>query len=140
VKPSDFGRAAGVGAAVLILDVLLAFIVVYAWGTLLEPGRDTDYYMAAAIPIARLCSRIIGTTLMCAAAAICAYRNPTRNAHAFAIATVCFYAFFDAASAAFQQEFTPAFGLTILIKLLAALAGAWLGPRLRRARDAAAAA
>jgi hypothetical protein len=136
MKPSDYARAAGVGAAVLILDVLLAFTVVYAWGTLFEPGRDTDYYLAAAIPIARLCSRIIGTTLMCAAAAICAYRKPTRNAYAFALAMVCFYAFFDAASAAFQQAFTLSFGLTMLIKLLAALGGAWLGPRIRRARGA----
>ena len=136
MRPVDFAKAAGVGAGVLILDVLLAFIVVYAWGTLIEPGHTTDYYMAAAIPIARLCSRIIGTALMCAAAAISGYRNAARNAYGFALAMVCFYAFFDAASAAFQQAFTLGFAASILLKLLAALLGAWLGPRIRRVRPA----
>lgn len=134
MKPTDWAKAAGVGALVLIVDVMFAFIVVYAWGTLFERGHDTQFYYTAAIPIARLCTRTAGTGLMFLAVAFFSYRRPERNPYLFSMAVVFFYALFDTASAGFRGAFSLSFGITIGLKLLAGLLGAYASVRVRRAQ------
>jgi hypothetical protein len=126
MRPTDFAKAVGLGAAILVIDVLLAFAVVYAWGIFVAPGHTTAYYEDAAVPIARWSARTIGTALMFAAAWLSARRRPDRNAYAYAVTLVFFYAFFDGASVAFAGFFTLGIALTMLIKLIGALAGAYV--------------
>ncbi|HTC44240.1 MAG TPA: hypothetical protein VK696_04245 [Steroidobacteraceae bacterium] len=125
----DFAKAAGIAAAVLILDILLAIGVVFAWSILVAPGHDRAFYATAGIPIALLSTRIMGTALIFAACGWSARRNPQRNALLFALIVVIFYALLDAASIAFRDFFTLGFAITIALKLLAGIAGALVGKR-----------
>jgi hypothetical protein len=125
MKPVDYLKAAGLALLVLAIDVLIAFGVVYAWGRLLEPNHSQAFYETAAVPMARWSTRIAGTALMGGAAWLFARRRPQRNAYAFAAVVVFFYAFFDGASVAFVGFFTLSMALTLLLKLLAGLAGAY---------------
>jgi hypothetical protein len=132
VKPIDFAKAAGVAAAVLVVDVLLAIAVVYVWSIFVEPGHERAFYESAGIPLARVCTRIFGTALIFAASGWAARRHPGRNAIAFAVAVVFCYAFLDGASIFFQDFFSIGVGITMLIKLIAGVAGAILAQSLRR--------
>lgn len=130
MKPLDFLKAAGVAAVVLILDILFAVIVVYAWSIWVAPGHPRAYYESLGVPLARLSTRILGTALILAACWLCARRRPQRNALAFAITVVLAYALLDGASVAFSGFFTVGFGITILLKLLAGMVGAMIAVRL----------
>jgi hypothetical protein len=132
LKPVDFAKAAGIGAAVLVVDVLLAILVVYAWSMFVEPGHERAFYESAGIPLARICTRIFGTALIFAACWWAARRNPQRNAIAFAVSVVFCYAFLDGASIFFQGFFSIGIGLTMLIKLVAGVVGAMLAQSFRR--------
>ena len=111
---------------ILVIDVLIAFAVMYGWGISFAPGHTQAYYEQAAVPIARWSARTIGTALMLAAAWLSARLRADRNAYAYAATLVFFYAFFDGASVAFAGFFTLGIALTMLIKLIGALAGAYL--------------
>jgi hypothetical protein len=126
VKPLDYLKAAGLALLVLAIDVLIAFGVVYAWGSFLEPGHTQAFYETAGVPMARWSTRIAGTALMAGAAWLFARRSPQRNAYAFATVVVFFYAFFDGASVLFAGFFTWSMALTMLLKLIAGLAGAYV--------------
>jgi hypothetical protein len=47
VKPADFARAAGVAVLVLVIDVLIAVGVVFAWSIFVAPGHPKAYYQTA---------------------------------------------------------------------------------------------
>lgn len=128
MKPIDYAKAFGIAAAVLILDVLIAIGVVYLWAVS-TPGHSQDYYDTAGIDVARISTRIVGTALLFAAAWLFGRRNPNRNAYAFAIALAVFYAFLDAASVAFKDVFVASFAVTMALKLVGSLVGAWLATR-----------
>ena len=130
MKPADFAKAAGVAVLVLVIDVLIAVGVVFAWSILAAPGHSRAYYQTAGIPIAQWSTRIAGTALIFGAAWLSAKRRPDRNAYRFAVALVVFYAILDGASVGFQGFFTFGFGLTILIKVIASLAGAFVAMRM----------
>jgi hypothetical protein len=132
MKPVDYAKAAGIAAAVLILDLLLAIGVVYAWSIFMVPGHSRTYYATAGVPIARLSTRIFGSALIFAACWWSARRNPQRNALAFALTVVICYGVFDAASAGFNGFFTLGFGVTMLLKLVAGIAGAQLAAKYQR--------
>jgi hypothetical protein len=127
MKPIDFAKAAGVALLVLALDILIAVAVVYVWGYTFEPGHSQSYYQTAGVPIARWSTRIAGTALMFGAAWLCAKRRPQRNPVFFAAMLVFFYALYDGATVAFADFFTLGIALTLLLKLLGAFAGAFVG-------------
>lgn len=127
MKPIDFAKAAGIAAIVLAIDVLIAIGVVFVWGTTFEPGHPRSFYATAGVPIARWSTRIAGTALIFGAGWLFARRQPERNAVIFAATMVAFYALFDGASVAFQGFFTRGVAITMLLKLVAGVAGAFVG-------------
>jgi hypothetical protein len=131
MKPVDFAKAAGIAAAVLILDLLVAIAVVYAWSIFVAPGHTRTYYETAGVPLALVCTRIVGTALTFAACWWCARRNPRRNALAFALTVVICYGLLDVATGGFKGFVTLGFGITMLLKLVAGLAGAQLAVKFR---------
>lgn len=130
----DYAKAAGVAAAVLIIDVLIAIGVVYVYAVFFNPGHPRAYYATAGVPIARWSTRIAGTALIFGAAWLCGVRNRERNAFAFAVALTAFYALLDSASVEFAGTFTASFALTIGLKLAGSLAGAAMAVRSHVAR------
>jgi hypothetical protein len=121
MRPIDFAKAAGLGAMIFIIDVLIAFGAMYAWGAIFEPGHTEAFYEQAAVPMA----------MMLTAAWFFARRNPPRNAYAFGALLVFFYAFFDGAIVLFAGFFTLGIAISMLLKLIGALAGAFLARRSR---------
>jgi hypothetical protein len=128
VKPVDFAKAAGIAAAVIILDLLLAVAAGYV---LLAPGHPRAYYATAAVPIALWSTRILGTALIFAACWWSARRNPQRHALVFAVTVVIYYGLIDGVSVGFKGFFTLSFGITMLLKLVAGIAGAQLAVSMR---------
>jgi hypothetical protein len=131
MKPIDFAKAAGVATAILVLNVLIAILVVLAYSIFIEPGHPREFYDAAALRIAPWCSHIAGTTLFLGAGYLFARRRPERNGFLFAGAFTVLYAIIDSATVGFVGVFTVEHSLSMLAKLLAALAGAFLATRKR---------
>jgi hypothetical protein len=132
MKPIDFARAAGVAVLLLALNVLISIFVVLGYSVLVEPGHPKEFYDAAAQRIAPWCSHIAGTALFLGAGYLFTRRRPQRNGFWFAGAVTLFYALIDAATVGFVGAFAPSFVLSLLAKLIAALAGAFLAMRRRR--------
>jgi hypothetical protein len=131
MKPMEFLRAAGLAFVVLLFDVLLAVGAVYVWGKYFAPGHTQEYYETAGVPIARWSTRILGTALIFGTSWLAVHQRPERNAYGFAGAIVFFYALLDGASVAFEDFFNGSIALTMLLKLLGALAGAYLAQQGR---------
>lgn len=136
MKVMEFVRAAGLAFVVLIVDVVLAVAVLYLWGKTQHHGHSEVFYQSAAISIQRWSTRIVGSGLIFYAAWAAARKRAPRQAYVFAIALVFFYAFLDGASVAFEHFFNPSMALSLALKLLAALAGAWLATAQRAAAQA----
>lgn len=128
-KPIDLAKAAAVAMVVLVLNVLVAILVVFGYSILIEPGHPQEFYNAAALRIAPWCSHIAGTALCLGAGYLCAKRRPQRNGYVFATVFTVLYAIIDSATVGFVGVVTIEFALSMLAKLLAALAGAFLGTR-----------
>jgi hypothetical protein len=126
MRPLDVAKAAGLGAAIFIIDVLIAFGAMYAWGMIIEPGHSEAFYDQAAVPMARWSTRTVGTAMVFAVAWFCGRRNLKRNAYAFGALIVFFYAFVDGAIVLFAGFFTLGIAVTMLLKLIGAMAGAYL--------------
>ena len=131
MKPLDFAKAFGLAAAVLILDLLLAIGLVYLWFRFMVPGHSHAYYQKESVRLALLSTRVVGTALMFCACWWSAQRNPRRNAVAFAVTLAICYALIDGATGQFKGFVSLPFGITMLLKLVAAIAGALLAANLR---------
>ena len=129
MKPLDFVKAAGVGFGLLVVNVLIAIVVVLAYSIFIEPGHPREFYDAAALRIAPWCSHIAGTALFFVAGYWFARRRHERNGYLFAATFTLFYAIIDAATVGFVGALAVEFLVSMLLKLLAALAGAWLASR-----------
>ena len=129
MQPIDFAKAAGVAAVVMALNVLIAVLVVLGYSIFIEPGHPREYYDAAALRIAPWCSYIFGTALFFGAGYLFAKRRPQRNGLLYAATFTVMYAIVDVAFVGFAGGFSVVFALSILAKLLAALAGAYLATR-----------
>jgi hypothetical protein len=133
MKPIDFAKAIGVAVLLLIVNVIIAIVVVLIYRFLINPGQPNEFYDDAALRIAPWCSHIFGTALFLGAGYFFARRNPKRNGVMFAIAITVLYAIIDAATVGFAGVFAIQFLLSMLAKLVAALVGAVLAIRARRA-------
>lgn len=129
MKAIDFAKAAGVAVAVLVLNVLIAILVVLGYSIFIEPGHPHEFYNAAALRIAPWCSHIFGTALFFGAGYLFARRRPERNGLLFAAVFTVLYAIIDGATVGFVGVLNIEFALSMLAKLLAALAGAFLANR-----------
>jgi hypothetical protein len=129
MRPLDVAKAAGLGAAIFIIDVLIAFGAMYAWGMIFQPGHSEAFYEQAAVPMARWSTRTVGTAMILGVTWFCGRRKPQRNAYAFGALIVFFYAFFDGAIVLFAGFFTLGIAVTMLLKLIGAAAGAYLARR-----------
>ena len=135
MKPIDYLKAAGVGVAVLVLTVMASFPMVFVYAAVIEPGHPQAFYSDAATWIAPWSSHILGPILFFACNYRLARRNPSRNAMAFAAATISLYVLIDFSLALpfvpASAFFTPTTALSITGKLLGAVGGALLGERRR---------
>lgn len=129
MKLLDFFKAAGVALVLLILNVIVAIGAVLVYAYAVEPGHPSEYYDQAALWIAPWSCYIVGTALFLIAGYVFARRNPARNGFAFALVVVAFYTLIDAASVGFAGIGNVAFFLAMLLKLVAALTGAFLATR-----------
>ena len=133
MKPIDFAKAAGVAVALLVFNVLIAIVVVLVYGFAIEPGHPREFYDAAARRIAPWCSHVAGTALFFAAGYLFGRRRPDRNGYAFALAFAVLYAVIDAGSVGFAGALSVEFGLSMLAKLAAGEAGAFVAGRRSQA-------
>jgi hypothetical protein len=131
MKPIDYAKAAGIAVALLVLNLLIATLVILFYAFVIAPGHPSEFYNEAALRIAPWCSHIAGTALFFVAGYLFAKRRPERNGLLFAAVFTVLYAIIDAATVGFKGIMGVEFALSMLAKLLAALAGAFLATRAR---------
>ena len=129
MKPLDYFKCVGVGFALLVVNILIAILVVTIYVLVIDPGHPREYYDEAALRIAPWCSHIAGTALFFITTWFLSVRRPDRSPYQFAIAVTLFYAIIDAATVNFAGIWEFEFATSILAKLAAALAGAFVGKR-----------
>jgi hypothetical protein len=125
----DFAKAAAVAAAVLALNVLISILVVTAYSIFIKPGQPREFYDAAALRIAPWCCYTAGTALFLAAGYYFAGGHPARNGYLFAVTFTMLYVIIDGATVGFVGVLSMEFAASMLLKLAAALAGAYFGAR-----------
>lgn len=130
MKSIDYAKAAGIAVALLVVNVLVAILVVTFYAYAVEPGQSREFYEQAAQRIAPWCSHIAGTALFFVALWYLTARKPDRNPYLFAAVVSVLYAFIDAASVGFAGIVEMEFILSMSGKLMAALAGAFVGARV----------
>lgn len=129
MKPIDFVKAAAIAIVLLAVNVLIAILVVTFYSLAIEPGHPDEFYEAAALRIAPWCSHIAGTAMFLAAGYLFSRRRPDRNGFLFGLAVTLSYAIIDAATVGFAGMLSVEFGLSMLAKLSAMLAGAFVAAR-----------
>jgi hypothetical protein len=125
----DLAKALGVALAVMVLNVAMAFAVVWAYSAFIEPGHDEAFYSAAAQAISPWSSIFAGAFLFFLAALWLAWRRQGRNGYLFAGVVVAIYAAIDVAviaAAAALAGLGVMVAASMLSKLAAAELGAWL--------------
>lgn len=129
MKPVDYAKAAGVAIVLLVFNVLIAVFVVAVYATVVEPGHPSEFYEEAAKRISPWCSHIAGTGLFFVATWFLTFRRPERSVYLFAAVVSVLYAIIDAATVGFSGIWETEFALSMLPKLIAAIAGAFVGSR-----------
>lgn len=126
----DFLKALGVALLLMVLNVVAAFGVVWVYSMFIEPGHDEAFYAAAAQRIAPWSSIFAGVLLFFLGSWLLAWRRTGRNGYLFAAAVVGVYAAIDVSvllAAGATAAMSAIVAASMLSKLGAALAGAWLG-------------
>jgi hypothetical protein len=131
----DFIKAIGIALALLVLNVAVAFGVVAVYSIAIEPGHDPSFYESAAQRIAPWSSVVAGIVLFFLAALWLAWRRAGRNGYLFAAAFALIYAALDVTIIVMSGAILLLgliVTLSMLTKLGAALAGAWMARPSRR--------
>jgi hypothetical protein len=126
MNPVEFVKALGVAILVMALDLACAFLSVSIWAWLTGPHPGLGVTDPRVIAVSTLSTRICGPMLFALFVWIFQRKRPDRNRYAFALAVFGFYMLLDWAMVAFQGMLEPAALMTAGLKLIGALAGAWL--------------
>ncbi|WP_293904269.1 hypothetical protein [Phenylobacterium sp.] len=136
MKPIDIAKALGVGLAVLVLNLLATTAIITAYAVLVAPGHPPAFYQAAAPRIGAWSGPAGGVLLLFAASWWLGRRRRERNALLFAAAVGVAYGLVDlgsgAAMAGAAAMANVTFAVSMLLALLAALAGGLLASRKGR--------
>ena len=125
MQPLDYAKAAGCAVGLLVLNVVIAVFAVGIYSIFVKPGQTQEFYEAAALRIAPWSSHTAGTAIFLAAGYIFAKRKPQRNGLWFAACFTFLYAVIDGATVGFVGVLNAEFGLSMIVKLIAALLGAF---------------
>ena len=130
MRPRDIGITAGFALAVMVLNVLVSFAVVFFYSAFVEPGHPEAFYQAFALRAAPISSVVAGVPLMFIAGMLIARRRARRPALIAGAAMALLYIAVDGAIlfAAGADMWTLEL-LSYSTKLLAAIAGAAAGSR-----------
>jgi hypothetical protein len=131
----DFLKAAGVALLLMVLNVVVAFGVVWAYSVFIEPGHDEAFYQAAAQRIAPWSSVVAGAFLFFGAGWLFAKRKPARNGLLFAAVVVGIYAAIDVSIIAASGALAS-LGLIVALSMATKLGAALFGAQLARGRAA----
>jgi uncharacterized protein (TIGR03382 family) len=126
MKPIDLAKALGIAALVLALDLCLAVGAVTVWAWVVEPGHSQAEIAAAAPRLSTLSTRVFGPLLLLAFVWLFSRRKPGRNAFAFAATVFVLYLVLDGATVAFHGLYNQTVLITVILKLIGAVAGATL--------------
>ncbi|HLL31747.1 MAG TPA: hypothetical protein VK403_12195 [Allosphingosinicella sp.] len=131
MRGRDFIVIPAAALAVMVLNVAIAFGIVWLYSTFLDPGQPASHYEAFATRAAPVSSVIAGIPLMIAAGFLLAKGRPGRSGLAAAAAAALFYIIVDTAillSVEAGRDVWMWAALSHATKLLSALAGARLAP------------
>lgn len=133
MRPLDYLKATGGGFLAMALNLAASVPVILAWRFLVIPGRPEAAYRDLPLQIAPWSSHILGPVIFLALVWLFSRRRPRRNAWMFAAVVWAAYAILDLAGAWVATGpaalLSPVMLLSLITKLGAALAGAWLATR-----------
>ncbi|THD54369.1 hypothetical protein [Phenylobacterium sp.] len=136
MKPLDSLKAALVAVMVLALNLALTTALIFAYASVIDPGRPPAFYTAKAPQIAEAAAPPLGALLLFAAAYGLGRRRPQRKAVVFAAALGAAYAVLDAvsgaASAGTGAIANPIFAISMALATAGALGGGVLAARRNR--------
>jgi hypothetical protein len=127
MKPIDYAKAAGLGAALVVLNLLILVAIVFLYSLVIAPGHPNEFYSAAAPRLGAWSGPIGGVVLLFGAAYLMGRRRPERSALAFAATTWVAYAAVDVAIGAAAAGLAAMLTLPLAASLGAALVGALAG-------------
>jgi hypothetical protein len=128
----DYCRAVAIGFAVFAGTLLFSIPLVAAYAMFVNPGHPPEFYRGVATSLAPWSSHIGGPMLFFWLTRRQTRRHPQTHSLAFAGATMGSYLGIDLLSVPFfglalSTVMTKAFALSLMVKSLAALAGAVVG-------------
>jgi len=132
MKPMDFLKAFGVAVLLMVLNVAIAFGVMWVFGNFINPGHERTYYQDAAQRIAPWSSLIAGAVLFFLGGWVFSKRKPARDGVVFAASFALIYVAIDVAiiaAAGALGAMGAMVAASAATKLMAALAGAVLARR-----------
>lgn len=132
----DYLKAVGAGFLAMVLNLAASVPVILGWRFLVIPGRPEAAYADLPQRIAPWSSHILGPVIFLALVWLFSRRRPQRKAWVFAGFMWASYAFLDLGAALMATGplalASPVLLLSLLTKLGAGLAGAWLATRRPR--------
>lgn len=130
MKPFDIAKAAGVGFLIVVANLLITVVIVFLYAQLFDPGHPTAYYNPIAAQIGAWSAPIGGAMLFFAAAYALARKQPSRNPFLFAVACFVAYVMIDGGIGAMMGSLNAMLSLHVAVSLLVILLAALAGARL----------
>ncbi|MET0271900.1 MAG: hypothetical protein ABW360_02815 [Phenylobacterium sp.] len=126
MKPIDYAKASGLGAVLVVVNLLILVGIVFAYSVAIEPGHPSEFYSAAAPRLGAWSGPIGGVVLLFGASWLLGRRRPERSAVGFALVMWLAYAVVDVAIG-LPMAGLALFSLPLAGSLGAALVGALAG-------------
>jgi hypothetical protein len=131
MKPIDFAKAFGLGAAALALNLLTLVVLVFVYAQLIEPGRPPAFYNEMAPRIGSWSAPIAGPLIIFLLVWLFSRKNRRRNAYLFAAMVFASYLVLDGGMGVAMAPAGTFLGLPFVLGMvgsaLAAFAGAFVG-------------